>query len=469
LVDDDEVTGWVSDACVKALAVGLLGLLAKAHESHVAKVCPPHFLVICSFLILWQRIKTAVKDLRSAGFNLNKIWNALFALREDITTISASGSSDTSSKSVRFDIPLTFPDPSPPPNTTMATACSLRSFRQPENMVNLVSSTQMIPVLLSLMHQVLETAIIREELDQGAKDAKDMTREAKEATRIESDRWEKERNAMEVAPKDRALKTEVIITHFSQHQRSCPSSMLQNRAKRMLHKDQIANIDNSMRIVSTVFAPRFMPLGADLDDRVYYALSPGVAEREAAFEYIELASSEKPSKPKKKGRVLSSNDRQEMREWSWFVVVWGKKPPSLPGAQPLRIAQKMDIDITTDESENESEDGTVEKWWGFWEPGEISKVAEWISIKAGLNDDEESTLGDSRASSSSIAKDKVDSSTNPRTAQMRRLVTELKDYAALLEWRIREDKLMVVPRIPSVPLAKSQEETTSKAQETPSI
>jgi hypothetical protein len=237
----------------------------------------------------------------------------------------------------------------------------------------------------------------------------------------------------------------------------------------MMHKDQIANIDNSMRIVSTVFAPRFTPLGTDIDGRIYYALSPGVVEREAAFEYIELASSEKPSKPKKKGRVLSSDDRQEMREWSWFVVVWGKKPPSLPGVAPLRTVQKMDIDGATDESENESEDETVEKWWGFWEPGEISKVAEWISIKAGLNDDEESTLGDSRASSSSTAKDKVDSSINPRTAQMRRLVTELKDYAALLEWRIREDKLMLVPRIPSVSVAKSQEETTSKAQETPSI
>ena len=234
--------------------------------------------------------------------------------------------------------------------------------------------------------------------------------------------------------------------------------MLQNRAKRMLHKDQIANIDNSMKIISTVFAPRFMPLGTDFDDRIYYALSPGVAEREAVFEYIELASSEKSSKPKKKGRVLSPSDRQEMREWSWFIVVWGKKPP-LSEAPTLGTVQKMDIDGTTDESEDE----TVERWWGFWEPEEISKVAEWISIKAGLDDDEESTAGDSRGSTLSIAKDKVDTSTNPRTTQIRRLVTELKDYAALLEWRIREDKLTVVPRVLTVSLANSQEETASKA------
>lgn len=43
--DEDEVTGWVSDACVKALVAGLLGLLAKDHESQVAKVWPPLSLV----------------------------------------------------------------------------------------------------------------------------------------------------------------------------------------------------------------------------------------------------------------------------------------------------------------------------------------------------------------------------------------------------------------------------------------
>jgi len=50
--DDNVVTGWVSDACIKALTAGLLGLLAKNHESHVAKVCLPRFIVIVSILIL---------------------------------------------------------------------------------------------------------------------------------------------------------------------------------------------------------------------------------------------------------------------------------------------------------------------------------------------------------------------------------------------------------------------------------
>jgi hypothetical protein len=217
-----------------------------------------------------------------------------------------------------------------------------------------------------------------------------------------------------------------------------------------------------MKIISTVFAPRFLPLGTDFDGRIYYALSPGVAEREAAFEYIELASSEKPSKRKKKGRIPLPDDRQDLREWSWFVGVWGKKPPLSPPTH--RPAEKMDIDSNLDDSENESD---AENWWAFWEPEEVSKVAEWISIKADLDDDEESTAGDDHVSSSTIkpVKGKVDSP-NPQTTQMKRLVTELKDYAALLHWRTREDKLMLVPRITGV--AKSQDETALKGEEKPS-
>lgn len=36
--DDDEMLTWVSEPCLKGLLLGLLGLLAKDHESDVAKV-----------------------------------------------------------------------------------------------------------------------------------------------------------------------------------------------------------------------------------------------------------------------------------------------------------------------------------------------------------------------------------------------------------------------------------------------
>jgi hypothetical protein len=56
----------------------------------------------------------------------------------------------------------------------------------------------MIPVLISLIHSVLETASIREEIDQGIKDGRSIARDAKEAIKIENERWEKEKERKDV-------------------------------------------------------------------------------------------------------------------------------------------------------------------------------------------------------------------------------------------------------------------------------
>jgi hypothetical protein len=42
--DNDEMLGWVSEMCLKGLVLGLLGVLAKDHESEVAKVSNFHNL-----------------------------------------------------------------------------------------------------------------------------------------------------------------------------------------------------------------------------------------------------------------------------------------------------------------------------------------------------------------------------------------------------------------------------------------
>ena len=39
---DDEMVAWVSEPCLKGLVLGLLGLLAKDHETEVAKVSNYH-------------------------------------------------------------------------------------------------------------------------------------------------------------------------------------------------------------------------------------------------------------------------------------------------------------------------------------------------------------------------------------------------------------------------------------------
>ena len=183
-----------------------------------------------------------------------------------------------------------------------------------------------------------------------------------------------------------------------------------------------------MKLVSHSFTPRFSTLGMDHDGRTYYALSPGVLEREVGFEYLEVISADKPRKLKKKGRILAAEDRSNMKEWSWFVSVWGKKPSceGRPNAHPVK-------NDTIDSDEEDGDDEEVEKWWGFWEPGEIVKVADWIYIKSKLEDQEMEAGGSENGNVSQTIKD-------PAKAQLTHLVTQLKDYAALLEWRSRENK-----------------------------
>ena len=158
-----------------------------------------------------QIIKGAFKDIRSAGVNLNKFWVIIASMRDEIANLS---SSDSGSESSMVVIPLTFPDPAPPPVAAIANARSLRGTHHPDHLVNVVQSSQMIPVFLSLIHTSLKSAIIRDEIEQGLKDNRDVTRDAREATRLENERWEQERKSMENAAKDKALKLEVILLLF---------------------------------------------------------------------------------------------------------------------------------------------------------------------------------------------------------------------------------------------------------------
>ena len=183
-----------------------------------------------------------------------------------------------------------------------------------------------------------------------------------------------------------------------------------------------------------------MPLGTDNDGRVYYALSPGAAEREAALEYLEVATHEKAMKLKKKGRVPTIEERQGMRDWSWFVAVWGAKHPSLPnGPKPLK-AQRMDLD-KVDEPGEEGGDETVPKWWGFWDAEEITKLAEFITISSGIEDEVGSSSGGETPSTGSSSSNKRK---QPRIEQLKKLAGGLREYAVLLQWRSRQDKYTLI-------------------------
>ena len=107
-----------------------------------------------------------------------------------------SSDASTSGDQSSVWVPLTFPDPLPAPASAMQNMRSMRNVRTVED-VNVVHTAQMIPVLISLIHSVLETANIREEIDQGIRDAKDIARDAREAIKIGNERWEKEKEEKE--------------------------------------------------------------------------------------------------------------------------------------------------------------------------------------------------------------------------------------------------------------------------------
>jgi len=257
-----------------------------------------------------------------------------------------------------------------------------------------------------------------------------------------------------------------------------PCINLQAKDKRDLHKQHMQDVNNALKIAMYTYAPRFGPLGSDNEGRIYWALSPGVAERDCASEFIASMAeesgdgkgNEKKSKKghgKRKRRVRGDEERSLMKEWSWFVGVWGKRPAVKPGEAIVRAHENKskgdDDDSDTSESSDEG-DEDVEKWWGFWEPEEIRKVAEWIEIKSGLDQDDQTSEGSGASSPTSemigrgAHKDRVTSSVrgedgwdshgditmantgSPSKMELKALVKGLNEYAAVLEWRVKKEE-----------------------------
>ncbi|KAF5351686.1 hypothetical protein D9756_007699 [Leucocoprinus leucothites] len=619
--EDDEMVSWVSEFCVKSIILGLLSLLEK--ELHGA---------------LAASIKHAVKEIRSLGVNLNKIWPILSSLRETSVTLSHTPaesdlfaglppSSLPGSPSPNLPFIFAFPDPLPPPTTHDIRAIRSTRHNEANDGLHIAYSAQMVPVITSLIEDALLTSAVREEIENGVREGKETVKEQREAVKREAERWEQVRKGMETHVK---LKAQI----------------LENRAKREYHKHKLVSLDNSLKVLTPKYAPRFTPLGTDTDSRIYWILSPGVSEREAALDFIMSCSrDEKPAKGKggkknvirkpPKAKVLATEEeRREMRSWSWFVAVWGRKPEDAAGSAlwkgkgkekeqqngvaksgvKLKIKVKntlqksnevndgaMDVDdehhqqqsrhdedqemasvsdqetsspsrssacastsTSPSASEDERSDGSqsdqeedgdeassesddehdgdaspdvsmaeseeeenTEKWWGFYDPFEILKLSDWISIKAGLDSEEfdqdhhrqqqssSATISkpkelmttaplqlpfgssnnedaDSRASSSTgttrtfingdtpgsvttipnghgvgggkksrdtsvtIVNDhqhqpstSTSSLSKNKTQQLKSLVEELRTFASLLEWRIREDKYELILRDPT--------------------
>ncbi|KAH9963838.1 hypothetical protein BC827DRAFT_1118264, partial [Russula dissimulans] len=308
--DIDVEMGWVGETCLRAIFVGLLGqLLDNQPESgskHEKKA-----------------IQDAIQEIKASRANLSRMWVILAALRAEFATV---------------DSMLIFPDPLPPPQHTKIH--TTRSGALSGAGINVTTTAQLVPVVLPLIEMVLDAQAVRDEFEEGAKEAKERAKEEREQAKAIRERWEE-------AKKNKP-----------------------DKAARMEYKRSLSALEQAQRVALHAYAPRFAPLGTDHEGRVYFALTPSMAEREAA---AALLAGDTIKGGKAQGRaIVSSDERRAMRRWGWFIAVWGKKPAD--GLLP--------DDYNDDDDDNDDDD--VARWWGIWQPDEIRKLADWIAIKNGI-------------------------------------------------------------------------------------
>ncbi|KAH9027722.1 hypothetical protein EDB85DRAFT_1974167 [Lactarius pseudohatsudake] len=275
-----------------------------------------------------KAIQDAIQEIKGSRANLTRIWGALASLRAEFEKV---------------DKRLTFPDPlSPPQHTKIRTT---RSGALNGAGVNVATTAQLVPVVLPLIEMVLDTQAVHDELEEGVKEAKERVKEEKERAKAIREQWDSKKK----------------------------SGNLYNRS--------LSALEQAQRVALHAHSLRFSPLGIDHEGRTYFALTPSVAERDAA---AALLAGDTSKGGKAHGRaIVSADERQVMRRWGWFVAVWGQKPADglVPTNEEEDSDEESDDDSTTD----------VERWWGLWQADEIHKLANWIAIKNGLVGGEQPT------------------------------------------------------------------------------
>lgn len=202
----------------------------------------------------------------------------------------------------------------------------------------------------------------------------------------------------------------------------------------------MADIGDALKMVLMGYVTRVSPLGRDMDGRTYWALTPGIKETETALSYLTSFSRESKaasSKVKRSRFVPSDEDRRPMKKWPWFLAVWGPTPPA---------SERTRLEDSEDEG---SDDDAEEKWWGFWDPKEITKLVHWIRLKSGLGDVKptiSSAFGDTQMDDLwEVATQDGDNSI-PTRDEVESLVKELEQYATLLKYRTKRDEAVVTSR-----------------------
>ncbi|GJE97776.1 hypothetical protein PsYK624_139970 [Phanerochaete sordida] len=390
LDDSFEIIGWVSELCARSIIQALLGAIASwagAEGDDDAAAA----------------LREAVKAVKASGSNLNRVWGSLVSLRE----------------ALGHDTILSFSDPLPTPASAAVRTTRSAMHGNDAQAVYISSSAQLVPVIASLIEHAMLSPPVREAFDIATADDKELSKLAKEATTKENTRWK-------------------------------GFAGTKDKQRRDQHNRLLRNIDFSQRLASARYVPRWAPLGQDAEGRVYYAMTPGIGESDAAIDFLNGKDTRVKVGRK---REWNEEDRGELARWSWFVAVWGKKPADAEEAE-------------REDDDNEERDQNADAWWAFWQPAELQKLAEWLAIKNGLDQDPEdgndepekrtSKKAGSRKASSGLSRDasplselsdledddvmmKTDGNGHqvPVKRELETLVRGLREYTGMLEWRIQ--------------------------------
>jgi len=177
-------------------------------------------------------------------------------------------------------------------------------------------------------------------------------------------------------------------------------------------REAVANLEFSEVQLAPLCAPRFRPIGTDLDGRVYYVLSPLNSRRR-----------------------IREEDRVNFRKWSTFLLIWGKPGTHLkPVSEP---SVDSDSDSEDDDEKSEKPDPREEQWWGFYDTKDIRKLAAWLQFQGDYRDAVHGPVGPVRGRHENKSEDATDNgdglTSGSRSRTVSRAASVLSDLSALTD------------------------------------
>jgi hypothetical protein len=175
-------------------------------------------------------------------------------------------------------------------------------------------------------------------------------------------------------------------------------------------REAVANLELSEVQLAPLCAPRFRPLGIDLEGRVYYVLSPLNSRRR-----------------------IREEDRVNFRKWSTFLLVWG-----VPGTHLKPVSDHSDSEEEDENGEKlEKPDQREEQWWGFYDTKDIRKLAAWLQFKGDYRDAIHGPVGPVRRRHENKSEDATDNgdglTSGSRSRTISRAASVLSDLSALTD------------------------------------